>query len=285
MVVLQTLSDLADRVRQPRLERISRLRAAALETLLQGADRWWEDKKRVRLRERLQEIFRALDIDVEQRDLARGLNASNLRLGRAIHVLVNLLVLDEIVLVDHLAELILRHVEVIDTVFLALTHRARRVRNTESELAWIFIRQLVDESRFADARGTHNNHRPVAHVQIVVNCRTLKHGGPALLIVLDLHLEHFFAGNVSYFLNQSDVAKHRKSVFIIRRHCIVVIGLYGDSLPTLHRHLHLCLILSEGANALVPVEDGWRQVIFLVLLFFVVSTILLVNVVDSAEAH
>ena len=62
------------------------------------------------------ELERSLDIDVQQRDLLSCLNLLDLGLGRSIHVTVNFRPFNELIVVDHLLELLFLDKVVIDSV-------------------------------------------------------------------------------------------------------------------------------------------------------------------------
>ena len=80
-----------------------------------------------------------------------SLDGSDLRLGRAIHVFVNDAPLDEIVLFNHLFELLLGHEVVVLSVHFTFSGLSSGEGNAELEHVWVETEEEIDERSFSNA--------------------------------------------------------------------------------------------------------------------------------------
>lgn len=90
-----------------------------------------------------------------------GHRVTDLLLDGAIHVAVDLHVLDEGTLVDQLSEFVPRHEEVVLSVDLSLSWLAGRVTHGKAIKIGVGFREVADQGSLASSGWTHDDQRPV----------------------------------------------------------------------------------------------------------------------------
>ena len=126
--------------------------ASFFEPFPQLFNRWRQDCNKVGVREGFAKLNRALDVDIEQRDLFFALDLKYLLLCRSIHIGMHLAVLDEFVLGNHLFKGAHVHEVVVLAIHFSRAWTSRRVGDAEPETVWVaFLDQALDDGAFANA--------------------------------------------------------------------------------------------------------------------------------------
>ena len=87
-----------------------------------------------------------MHIDIKQWDLLSSLNLRDLLLSSAVHLIVHLAMLNELIIGNHLLELVHADEVVVDAILFAVSGRARRVRDAKAEFIGELFLHKVDES-------------------------------------------------------------------------------------------------------------------------------------------
>ena len=104
-----------------------------------------------------------MHIYVEEWDLLLGLNFRDLGLGGAILVRMNVLMLNELVISNHLIELLHSDKVVVYSILLAWPWLPCRSRYTEAELVRVLALDETNKSSFACSRRAHDYQRLVRY--------------------------------------------------------------------------------------------------------------------------
>ena len=119
-----------------------------------------------------------MNIYVEEWNLLRSLDLGNLRLRRPVHVCMDLAVLNELFLCNHLLEIILCNEVVVGAIYLTFTGCSSRVGHAKAKLVRVeHVRQLLDDRSFTDARRSTHDQRSKAlpHLEGVHRCSFHRH--------------------------------------------------------------------------------------------------------------
>jgi hypothetical protein len=175
------------------------------------------NEQEVALKRLFVDLNGALDIDLDDGDLASRLDALELGQTRTVPAALTLLsTLDELTRLPHALELGDRHeVEVFLRFLVVRPDRPRRVRLLSVEDVPILLEDQIDQCSLADARGTHQNQRLVlerrrvervkvllrVHENIVLRCTTKKVSELVLLYC------NFGLGVRTYWLREKNRAE------------------------------------------------------------------------------